>query len=159
MKRLALIALLGCTRSSEVKTEAKTDLRAEENVTQTVQTGPETITTTTEEYAIPNLAATEVSRDGDSQILTRRRSAPRDGGAKTVPTLLVKRTVVVDQRGPVIDTTVAAATTTVATDSHSDATKASSVGLSWKFYAAGVLVVLLLAGAAYVLWRAKMFML
>lgn len=154
MKWLALIALLACTRSSEVKTEAKTDLRAEENVTQTVQTGPETITTTTEELESGARESNPPERLG--------RPLPEPIGQPRIDNMpprlvLVKRTVVVDQRGPVIDTTVAAATTTVATAAHSDTTKASSVGISWKFYAAGVLAILLLAGAAYVLWHAKVF--
>lgn len=150
-----------CTRSSEVKTEAKTELRAEENVTQTVQTGPETITTTTEEYVFLEketapAGAVSTSANGEHIALV---TAPHTAEVRTLPQtpILVKRTVVVDQRGPVIDTTVAAATTAVAAVAHSDATKASSVGLSWKFYAAGALAILLLAGAAYVLWHAKVF--
>lgn len=162
MKWLVLIALLACTRSSEVKTEAKTELRAEENVTQTVQTGPETITTTTEEYGAPqkNEAAQAtggLSVQGEVEQGDRTQTKAEHPKKTSAGLTLVKRTIVVDQRGPVIDTTVAAATMAVAKIANSDATKDSSVGLSWKFYAAGVLAILLLAGAAYVLWHAKVF--
>lgn len=175
MKWLALIAIFGCTRSSEVKTEAKTELRAEENVTQTVQTGPSE--TTIYKFALPSPTANIEGTDSNTPHEDARpvafvslKKTAQPGSAPAVPTELKssQHMDLLPPHGPLVEmdvirtegslsTTVAAATTTAATDSHSDATKASSVGLSWKFYAAGVLVVLLLAGAAYVLWRAKMF--
>lgn len=116
-KAICLVPLLCCcTRTKEVHEQENVEQQAtvqtatEKQFDETLQRGPETITTTTEEYEDADPSA--VVRGGES-----------DGGFAAVPVLpvhsqqlvgvaqpvLIKRTVVVDQRGAVTDTKTAEA--------------------------------------------------
>lgn len=158
LERLALwifasYALCGCTRTTEVKTEAHEELqqvtqqRESQVVTQTVQTGPETITTTTEEYeAVPVVAQDEVPG-------TPKPRPP------SVP-VLVKRIVTVDQRGPVLAEThsvakeAAQTVTSKKADAKTDTTRTTRYGPPWWLLAVGGVV---LAAAGYAVWRFSLF--
>lgn len=108
LERLVLWLLLGygfcgCTRTVETRAESTLQAtqavqeKASETTTETVQTGPETITTTVEEWAAAPAA----------QVSSRNQAAadhPRPGAeSAAAPPILVKRTVTVDRRGPILD--------------------------------------------------------
>lgn len=113
MKRLALmLALASCTRTVETRSESAVQAtvaveeRASSTLDEVVQTGPETITTTTEEWETPPLSLNSgqhlPSFDGPEQ------SAGPVSARGATPILppqahLVKRTVTIDQRGPILD--------------------------------------------------------
>lgn len=113
--------LCGCTRTSEVKTSEKTAFQEElkgrerDRSTEVVQTGPETITTTVEEWG--PAAAEEVksgSRESNPPSRFGRPMPEPLGQTRTAslppPAVLIKRTVTVDQRGPSTDTKTNVAT-------------------------------------------------
>lgn len=162
LEKMAVLALLtlgfcGCTRTSEVKAEEKIAVQEEvkarstEQTAETVQTGPETITTTVEEYEEPENAtgSAPVSR---VEPVGKSDNAPMahptaEGATIRPPGVLVKRTVVVDQRGPVLDTksavtqTAKTASLTGKQESTSDTKKSTKWGVPrwlWALGACGV---------------------
>lgn len=74
-----------------------------EHEQETKQTGPETITTTIEEYDDDD-PGSDSGTDGGVAGGGEPRGAPDVARRATVAPHLIKRTVVVDQRGPVVDT-------------------------------------------------------
>lgn len=105
---LAIFAsCVGCTRTTEAKVDEHLALRehqahqAVEHETETVQTGPETITTTIEEYDDDD-PGSDSSTDGGVAGGGDARRAPDVARRAAVAPRLVKRTVTVDQRGPVV---------------------------------------------------------
>lgn len=112
-KAICLVPLLCCcTRTKEVHeqehaaAQATVQTASEKQFDETLQRGPETITTTVEEYE--DAAVLAGSPDGgtaDHPVIPA--AAGHVGGV--VQPVLIKRTVVVDQRGAVTDTKTAEA--------------------------------------------------
>lgn len=122
--------------------------------TETVQTGSETITTTIEEYEAeepPQVPA------GPQAAAAQEGSQHPDGRPAPVRPLLVKRTVTVDQRSPVIATKAREVLETGAEDVGLDMTRHTEddaktspalAGYLWMVLAAAVV-----AGAAWAAWK------
>ena len=111
MRRAALLLLLvGCKTTSSAESHASVDATtdrdttAAKTVTSRVETGPETVTTTVEEFA----PAAEV--DAGTPDAGQPPPRPRR--------ILVKRTVIVDTKAPVVADTRTEATR--ATEQHSE---------------------------------------
>lgn len=166
MKRLALLLVLcACSFSKEKQDDEHLAVqehaaqKLDEHETSTMQAGPETITTTTEEY-----------EDVDESVLVR--SGDAGGGLPVGPVhqfghqvdaprpigrVLIKRTVVVDQRGPVVETKTREAEETGAEDVGLDMTRHTEMasktspalaGWLWMALAAAAVV-----GAGWLAWK------
>lgn len=165
MKWLAVVLICGCTFSKEKKEDEHLAVqehatqKLDEQSTETKQSGPETITTTTEEYE-------DADEPGDV------RGGDLDGGLPVGPVhqpghqvdaprpigrVLVKRTVTVDQRGPVVDTKTVQAQETGCEDVGLDLTRHTETktkdapalaGYLWMALAAAVV-----AGGAWAAWK------
>ena len=112
MRRAALIALcVACKTASSASSHAtaqveqQTDASGKVTTTETVRTGPETVTTTTSEYAAP--AAVPPLSDPVTKASAAVRPLHRGP--------LIRRTVVVDVRAPAVAVTRAEGTTAVET--------------------------------------------
>ena len=112
-----LAALGGCTRTFETRSESSSSAvqqeqaSQKERVVETRTEGPEVVTTTVEEYEQPAVEGSSLRGSGPA-------SEPQSGGVSpAVPhtgnPILVKRTVTVDQRGPVVDTRSAVETSSL----------------------------------------------
>lgn len=164
LERLAVWALLtlglcGCTRTVETRSESAlradvaTRAEAATSTTETVTSGPETITTTTEEYEVgaapisgpPLLSASETAGDAGSSTARAVPLPPRAA--------LIKRTVVVDQRGPVVDTrhevgtASRTATATLVATAKTTRAERTSYWPPWWLWLAGAVLVLGIVGA------------
>lgn len=167
MKRLFLLLAIccACTFTRDKKDDEHLAVqehaaqKLDEHETETKQTGPETITTTTEEY-----------EDADEPVLVR--SGDAGGGLPVGPVLqsghqvdaprpigrvLVKRTVTIDQRGPVVATKTREAEETGAEDvgldmtRHTETTSETSPALAgwlWMALAAAAVV-----GGGWLAWK------
>lgn len=172
--------LIACTHSRVERHEASAELHetvqatTDQRVDETVQRGPETITTTVEEFAYApqdGLAAAHESGlapdepagppgAAHPQPVPRgaREIAGGSGGGPLAGEILVKRTVTVDQRGTVTETIAAeakgASTAALAVKVKDKGSVADSTrwGPPWWVYA---LVGVALAGAGYVAWKLK----
>lgn len=175
LKKLAVWAFCtycfcGCTRTVEVKAETHETASlveqqlSKEKVVETVQVGPETITTTVEEYEPCEPTECDASPDGGAPAaiptlnggIAPTRSAAAVRGAPHAP-ILLKRTVTVDQRGPSIDTKAteatasSSATQAIKLDSKTETTTKTRYGPAlW-------LLALLAAALALVGWLAFKF--
>lgn len=138
--------LCGCTRTSEVKTSEKTAFQQElkgrerDRSTEVVQTGPETITTTVEEWG----AAEDFGPPGaPAPVATGIPVGIRPAIQVAPAPHLVKRTVTVDQRGPSTDiktgtvTKVETASLTEKQEKASDTKKRTSYWPPWWLWACG----------------------
>lgn len=144
---LGVLMVGGCTRTSEVKTDDKLDVQQEvkarstEQTAETVQTGPETITTTTEEYTDADVPDAVVGPAPG--VAARSAGAVVPVRAQLPASRLVKRTVTVDQRGPVLDTKNAVTQTAKDTslaekqEKASDTKKKTSYWPPWWVWALG----------------------
>lgn len=173
MKRLALwlllgYALCGCTRTVEVKAETHAELQQEtrqretQAVSSTVQTGPETITTTVEEFEMPQ-GSPLAGDTAPNRVLTiseladaRPTMFPADAQKMPPAAVMVKRTVIVDQRGPVVATTRAVdkeiANTTLAAkvDEKKDLKRTTRYGPAWWVWVSAAVA---LGLAVWLVWR------
>jgi cobalamin biosynthesis Mg chelatase CobN len=151
------LGLAACAHRSEVRTEAS----VHETTQETVQTGPETITTTVEEFVVapePSMSADQANHAGRSPIASKEPQPPGTTQVEAIrSTHLVKRTVTVDERGPVTATstdTKQAATKTEASNSSTPQLPAVKCGFGGSVW--GLVVLLVLLGAAFALWRLKL---
>ena len=155
MRCAALLLLVACSTTRSAETHAQESATVEEEV----RAGPETITTTVEEYGAPQEAQAEAPAGGvpDVQAAQGREAQARVGGEHRAETaigrVLIKRTVVVDQRAPAVVETHTQ--TTEAVEAKTASATKPSVGcmLGLGFYAACGLG--LLALAAYLYMRLK----
>lgn len=156
-----MLALAGCTRTVETRAESAlredVAVRAEarERVTEVTKSGPETITTTVEEWEVGSVAS--VQAPSLDPVANQRRE---QGASLPQRAALVKRTVTVDQRGPVVDTRhEAASSTATATASIVASSKSSTESKTSYWPPAGLLVFLgiAVAGGGYVVWRFSLF--
>lgn len=126
------------------------------------QSGPETITTTVEEYevesagiepALPANVAPEMDQPGIGPSASTK--PPRNQA--TAAHVLVKRTVTVDQRGPVVDTKTVQAQETGCEDlgldmtRHTETTSKTSPALAGYLWMA--LAAAAVAGAGWLAWK------
>lgn len=150
---LLLLTWCGCatSKTSEQHLDAVTAVDsaalAQATETRTVQTGPETITTTVEEFV-----QEAPPRAGPVSAPTAAR-APASG-----PPAIIRRTVTVDQRGPSLQQTTLNAQ--ASTETHATAALASEAHSSkktswwppwWLWLGAAAAI----AGAAYAVWRIR----
>lgn len=176
---LLTIGLCGCTRTSEVKTSEKTAFQQElkgrerDRSTEVVQTGPQTVTTTVEEFAVATPEeAREVALAGSADTSSGAAPAIRpahagvgiQGAAPASPhqgfPLLVKRTVTVDQRGPVVATKTEVATKVESaslTEKQEKAITTKKRTSYWPPWLAMLGVAVAVGGAAYAAWRFSLF--
>jgi hypothetical protein len=149
------LALAACARTSQVKSEAS----VHETTQETVQTGPETITTTVEEYAAPEEVAGRSVTPGSVAVLPSGepsaslseapRQTPQPHASLPPHGPLVKRTVTVDERGPVTATRGSVTDLHGYEDSESSSTPqlpAVKCGFGGSVWAVVALLLLLLAG-------------
>lgn len=160
---LAIFAsCVGCTRTTEARIDEHLALqehaaqKLDEHETETRQTGPETITTTTEEYEDGDLGIDPGAAGGvagsDAAI-----GVPVVAGrpASPVAPRLVRRTVVVDQRGPIVDTKAREVQETGSEDVGLDMTYEGSTTTKtsywppWWVFVGGTAVLALASWAAY----------
>lgn len=153
-----LFLCAGCTRTTETRAEQHIAVqetqatKASEKTTEVVQTGPETITTTTEEFEEPPSPVPA----GPLAAAEQNGSQHPDGRPAPGRPFLVKRTVIVDHRDPITDTktetarqasTEATTATLEAKTSKDTKTAPSLAGWLWLLLiGAGVLAV---AGLAW----------
>lgn len=167
---LVAALLVNCTRTVEVKAETHETASlvekqlSKEKVVETVQVGPETITTTVEEFEIaPPLLLSSgqhlPSFDGPEQSagpVSARGAAPIMPPAP----ILVKRTITVDQRGPSIDTKASEATASssatqaIKLDSKTETTTKTRYGPPLWLLA---LLAAALALVVWLVWRFSLF--
>lgn len=166
------LLLCGCAHKHAEEHSASAEIHETARIEQethsitTVQRGPETITTTVEEFApLPSVEASDIPRAD-----TARGATPM--GLQPPPTarvdmlprapILVKRTIIVDQRGPASTTIAAeakgASTAAIAAEAeaHDKLRTSTSVGpspLAW------ALIALALAGAGLAAWKLRRFVL
>jgi hypothetical protein len=96
MRVAILLLLVGCKTSHSLDVQQEAHSTEGLAVEQTVQTGPETITTTVEEFETGGLPAGDGAAPKSAKPLTQQ--------PPTLPhaPVLVKRTVTVDQRAPAV---------------------------------------------------------
>ena len=157
MRRVALALLLvACKTTSSANSQAsakvdtQTDAQGKVTTVETVRTGPETVTTTISEYAVPAEAPKEEVMSSVPQVtqgVTRRSTRGP----------LVKRTVVVDQRAPAVQEThtQASGATETRTETKAEATAQTAHANAPGGILGGLLSMwplLLLAGLALAGW-------
>lgn len=165
MRWLALALLCACTFSKEKKEdehltvqEHATEQR-DRQATEVKQIGPETITTTTEEYEDADEPGDVRSGDPDGGLPVGpvRQSGHQVDAPRPIGRVLIKRTVVVDRRGPVVDTKTTQAEETGCEDvgldltRHVETTSKTSPALAgylWMALAAAAVV-----GAGWLAWK------
>jgi hypothetical protein len=171
VKRLLLcLAALACTKSVQVKTDEHVQEQdhkqtsADTQTTETVQSGPETITTTVEEFEAPEQqtpsvappTAPSVSGAGAATVARFRGS---DSGAINMPPvpILVKRTITVDQRGTLIATTATNAKEAVSEDLGLDMTNHTKTATKTRYGPSFFVWIALAAGVVAAGWAAYKF--
>lgn len=153
---MLMLALAGCTRTVETRAESAlredVAVRAEarERVTEVTKSGPETITTTVEEWEVGSVAS--VQAPSLDPVANQRRE---QGASLPQRAALVKRTVTVDQRGPVVDTrheaasSTATATASIVASSKSSTESKTSYWPPWWLFAGGAGLLVLSGWAAW----------
>lgn len=162
---LLTIGLCGCTRTKDVRAEEHATLQEtrsatmQRDIVKTVQTGPETITTTTEEFEVgagSNAQATQADAPANVGQREHRVGNPEDAGVAPRAPFLVKRTVTVDQKGPTVTAIAAEAkgassAALAATDDKKLEEKTTTRwGPPWWVWA---LLAAVVAGAAWAAWK------
>lgn len=149
--RWALLALCACTFTRDKKddehltVQEHATVRAEQAQTETKTEGPETITTTVEEWAEEPAAALDAGAAAPVVRPSASAAAPR----------ILRRTTTVDQRGPVTDVKRESASEMGSEDIGLDMTKhteeksSTSYWPPWWLLAGGVLGVAAAGWAAY----------
>jgi hypothetical protein len=177
MRRIAaLLLLVGCTRTSQVRTEEHTASaltqtvaaheRQQVDTASTVTHGPVDETVVVEEYA-------PVAKDAD--VAGKAPAGVPDGGqtlagsvAPTAPPpgRLLRRTTTTIHIAPVVAEThetarsdassLAQTHATAQAEQHTAATTTLQAGPGWRAYAFGLVVVLLLAVVAFGAWKLRL---
>lgn len=160
------LSICACTHTSQIKAESHRSLekhsekQAEEKTVETVRTGPETITVTVEEYEVAP-GPSVPTESAAAHVSTRNQAAaarPAAGAeSAAAPLILVKRTVTVDQRGPVLDVkraddtqAVKEASTETLDAKTATKTKTAPALAGWLYVALAVGALVVVGGTA---WR------
>lgn len=171
MRRLFLLLAIcyACSFSKEKKddehmvAQEHATQKLDEHETETKQTGPETITTTVEEYEMPQ-GSPLAGDTAPNRVLpisgladARPTMFPADARKMPPAAVMVKRTVIVDQRGPVVATKTREAEETGAEDVGLDMTRHTEMasktspalaGWLWMALAAAAVV-----GGGWLAWK------
>lgn len=162
---LLTIGLCGCTFSKEKKEDEHLALqehatrKGEQQATETVRTGPETITTTTEEYEDTNEPpqVPAAPPDGGLPLWCCSSTVDQMRALRPIGRVLVKRTVTVDQRGPVVAIKASSATESGCEDVGLDLTKHTEDDSNTSPALAGylwmALAVAAVVGAGWLAWK------